>query len=316
MSDDDPSRDIFWERAYVADFFCNQFNNTIMTLLPFMRFLPTKYREMYQKGQSLNALIAQRYFYDIKKTHVPGEGNSIVHYYLDEQRKEIESNREPFFTDDRIHAMMYETIVAGIATTLSALTSSMLILLNFPEYQTKIQKELDQHVGQGRLPTFSDRANCTFLKAFELEVPRFVPVLPLLLPHLCVEHVEFEGLDIEPNSTVIANLWFVHHDEKLWGDPWTFRPERFLDEHGDLLPFDHVYLKSVMSFGIGQRQCAAELFAKTRYFLYIATLLQRWRFEFPPGKEQTCDPRSAEAFETKATLTAKPFFCCARERNS
>lgn len=34
-------------------------------------------------------------------------------------------------------------------------------------------------------------------------------------------------------------MWFIHHDEEVWGDPWVFRPERFLDSEGKLLPIDH-----------------------------------------------------------------------------
>lgn len=31
---------------------------------------------------------------------------------------------------------------------------------------------------------------------------------------------------------VITNLWSIHHDSDIWGDPEVFRPERFLDSRG------------------------------------------------------------------------------------
>ena len=44
-------------------------------------------------------------------------------------------------------------------------------------------------------------------------------------------------------SQILPNLWGIHHDEKIWGDPWEFRPERFL-ENGALLPGDHKLMQS------------------------------------------------------------------------
>lgn len=29
---------------------------------------------------------------------------------------------------------------------------------------------------------------------------------------------------------VVANFVYMHHDEKIWGDPFVFRPERFSSE--------------------------------------------------------------------------------------
>lgn len=71
---------------------------------------------------------------------------------------------------------------------------------------------------------------------------------------------------------------------------------------------------SVIAFGCGLRLCPGEMFAKTRFFLIIAILLQRWTFEFPSGNERSCDPRKTENFDFKAILRAQPFFCCAKER--
>ncbi|XP_060585908.1 cytochrome P450 1A2-like [Ruditapes philippinarum] len=183
----------------------------------------------------------------------------------------------------------------------------MLILVNFPEYQRKIQIELDRVIGRDRKPNYTDRDNCIFLKAFGMEVLRFATVAPLLMPHFCRKRVNFEGYHIKPNSMVLGNVWFIHHDKDIWGDPWTFRPERFLDKDGNILPNDHKFMKNYLPFGYGQRQCAGALFAKTRYFLYVAILLQRWSFEFSSPTDKGCDPRDPGVFDNRLILKAKPF---------
>lgn len=36
------------------------------------------------------------------------------------------------------------------------------------------------------------------------------------------------------NTVMLANLWSAHMDEKVWDDPFTFKPERHLEENGKL----------------------------------------------------------------------------------
>ncbi|XP_053380168.1 cytochrome P450 1A1-like [Mercenaria mercenaria] len=314
IPDNDPDSNMFWEHVHANDFFLNSYVNFVMTAFPFLRFLPGKYGDEFRNGKKANAKIAKRYFYDMKETYVPGHMRGLVDHFLEEQEKQMHSDTGLFFTDDRIIAQLVETIDAGMTTSWSALSNTMLVLLNYPQYQTKIQAELDNIVGRGRLPTYGDREKCKFFQAFEMEVHRYLTVLPLMLPHLCKEHTGFEGYDIQANSTIFANIWFLHHNKEIWGNPWTFRPERFLDEHGDLVAIEHKLRRNLIPFGYGLLQCPGEMFAKTRYFLYISSLLQRWNFEFPPGKERPCDPRITENFDIKIMMRAQPFFCCVKER--
>ena len=45
------------------------------------------------------------------------------------------------------------------------------------------------------------------------------------------------------NLQVLGNAWAAHHDARFWDEPWEYRPERFLDDQGELLPADHVTRK-------------------------------------------------------------------------
>ncbi|KAL4230860.1 cytochrome P450 2 subfamily U member 1 [Mactra antiquata] len=219
----------------------------------------------------------------------------IVDYYLAEQTKQKLSGNEPFLTDERIKTQLSETIDA--------------------EIQTKIQEELDRVVGNNRSPTFSDRLNCHYLMAFEKEVHRLLPSMPRLLPHYCYDDIVFEGYFVPKGSIIVPNIWSVHHDEKLWRDPWNARPERFLDEDGFLLPSEHIYCSSVIPFGLGDRRCTAETYAKARHFLFLSTLLQRYTFKFAEGSiKRSCDPRNVDDFVVDIFFRVKPISVQAVER--
>ena len=45
----------------------------------------------------------------------------------------------------------------------------------------------------------------------------------------------------------MLNLWSVHMDTKIWGDPENFRPERFITQEGTFRKNEHM-----MAFGQGK----------------------------------------------------------------
>ena len=109
--------------------------------------------------------------------------------------------------------------------------------------------------------------------------------------------------DIEINGQMIpANtMIFPVMTEILKGDHWddgeTFRPERFLDNFGNVLKDEHF-----IPFSIGKRQCLGETLAKTTLFLFFTGLLQQYRFL--PEVEGVYP---SEIPEFGITQTPKPF---------
>lgn len=55
------------------------------------------------------------------------------------------------------------------------------------------------------------------------------------LNHKCTADTKVRGYTIPAGAVIMPNLDSVLHDEKIWGDPQNFRPERFLDNKGNLL---------------------------------------------------------------------------------
>jgi fatty-acid peroxygenase len=77
-----------------------------------------------------------------------------------------------------------------------------------------------------------------FAEAWAHEVRRFYPFAPFI-GGKTPQALEYDGERIPKGAMVLLDLYGQCHDAELWGDPYAFRPERFLDrEIGayDLVP--------------------------------------------------------------------------------
>ncbi|GIF18947.1 fatty-acid peroxygenase [Actinoplanes tereljensis] len=64
--------------------------------------------------------------------------------------------------------------------------------------------------------------------AFVQEVRRFYPFVPFLGGR-AARDLYFQRTDIARGSLVLLDVYGQHHDERVWPEPYAFRPERFLD---------------------------------------------------------------------------------------
>jgi fatty-acid peroxygenase len=69
--------------------------------------------------------------------------------------------------------------------------------------------------------------DAAFAEAWAHEVRRFYPFAPFIGGRAPRE-IEWDGERIPKNSMVLLDLYGQNHDAELWGDPYAFRPERFL----------------------------------------------------------------------------------------
>jgi fatty-acid peroxygenase len=84
--------------------------------------------------------------------------------------------------------------------------------------------------------------DAAFAEAWAHEVRRFYPFAPFVGGRAPRE-VEWDGKKVPQGAMVLLDLWGQNHDEQVWGDPYTFRPERFLTPDGavrEIGPFELV----------------------------------------------------------------------------
>ncbi|KAJ7133346.1 cytochrome P450 [Mycena epipterygia] len=152
----------------------------------------------------------------------------------------------------------------GADTTVSVITAYFLAAAKYPEVQAKAQAEIDAVVGQSRLPSFQDRESLPYIEAVCKELYRWLPIVPLAVPHRAMADDVYEGYLIPKDSLVIANVWKFLHDPKVYTDPFVFNPDRFMGPNPAPHPTD------IGVFGYGRRVCPGSHLADVSVWINVA----------------------------------------------
>ncbi|XP_025081716.1 cytochrome P450 2J6-like isoform X1 [Pomacea canaliculata] len=274
--------------------------DSVLSIFPFLRFLPgTYYKELCGKTFKSRDVIMEEVFTKGKAKHVPGDPKGMVGSLVEAQLK----NNNDWLTDDHIRGMLLNIISAAFITSTELLKSFFLYMAHYPQVMKKIQHEIDSVVGH-RAPSLDDRRSLHFTEASILEVLRITSNIPLGVWHEAREDIVTDGYCIPRGTVLFQNIYWMNKDPATWADPEVFRPERFLDDEGQLLPATHPLRMRFLPFGIGKRSCPGESFARSRAFLYVTTLLQQ--FDFLPPVNHDLLPISPDSWAEGLILQLKP----------
>ncbi|XP_049761698.1 cytochrome P450 1A2-like [Elephas maximus indicus] len=251
-----------------------------MDFFPFLRYLPSpalqKFKVFNQRFLQFVQKTVQGHYRDFDKNSVQDITGALFKH--SEEGSRASGGLMP---QKKIINLVNDIFGAGIDTVTTAISWSLMYLMTKPGIQKKIQKELDTVIGKARKPRLSDRPQLPYMEAFILEIFRHSSFVPFTIPHSTTRDTTLNGLYIPKGRCVFVNQWHVNHDQKLWGDPFEFRPERFLTAEGSTI--NKTLSEKVMLFGMGKRRCIGEVLAKCEIFLFLAILLQQLEFSLPPG---------------------------------
>ncbi|XP_059158410.1 cytochrome P450 2U1-like [Physella acuta] len=249
-------------------------STSLLNIFPFLKYIPF---------DPLNTKYVARIVTNIKlytrelvnkclEEHDPDCDDNFILCFVNEIKTKQEGRSHTLLDEEKLGVLVEDLLAAGTETTSTTIMWAMLYALHYPETQEKIYQEIVDSVGTNRSPTIYDKPNLKYLNAFTMEVQRITTIFPLALIHECSQDTTVGGYTIPKGTQVLPNLDFVHNDQQVWGDPGNFRPERFLDDHGDVISREEL-----MPFSIGRRVCLGESLAKTELFLFLSALFQRFR---------------------------------------
>jgi len=164
-------------------------------------------------------------------------------------------------------------------------------LLHDKALSKRIQSQIDANFEPGEQITLKDRDKLPLLDAYLHENLRLLTQVPLLLPHSTIRDTEIGGYEIPARTRVFFNVFSASHDPEVYPQPFSCTPERYLDKTGQIVPPGHPVRRNFIGFGAGRRQCPGELLARSRIFLLLANILQKFDVEPADGEIPERDVR-------------------------
>ena len=155
-------------------------------------------------------------------------------------------------TDRELRDELVTLLVAGHETTASALSWGFEQMLRAPDVLERVTQAAVED-------------DTAYLDATVKEILRRRPVLPIAGPRRIKQPVEIGGRTYPAGPAFAACIYLVHHDARIYPEPYAFRPERFLD--GNPGKF------SWIPFGGGVRRCLGASFAQLEMRIALRAIL-------------------------------------------
>ncbi|KAL0967800.1 hypothetical protein UPYG_G00257090 [Umbra pygmaea] len=204
------------------------------------------------------------------------DSRSYIDFFLNKQEEE-KDNPSSYFHEGNLLSSVTNLFVAGTETTSSTLAWALVIMIRYPEIQSKVHEEIDMVIG-GSTPQIQHRHLMPFTDAVIHETQRFADILPMDLPHETTTDITLSGYSIPKGTYIIPLLRSVHRDKAHWEKPDKFYPAHFLNDDGKFVKRD-----AFMAFSTGRRVCVGETLARMELFLFFTSLMQHFSFHPPKG---------------------------------
>lgn len=231
------------------------------------------------------------------KKGVDGRAYLIDYFTRETHRRRAEGGGQDMFSQfatatredgsllpvDEVVDHMNFLMMAAHDTITSSATSLIYYLAKNPEWQEKLREEVfavtggPDGSGKARALDYDDLGKLELTEMAFKEALRMVPPVPSM-PRRALREFEYEGYRIPAGTMVGINIYWTHHSEEYWEDPFTFDPMRFTP---DKVKARHKY--AWVPFGGGAHMCLGLHFAYMQVKILIAQLLQRYRIEVADG---------------------------------
>ncbi|KAG8184198.1 hypothetical protein JTE90_015562 [Oedothorax gibbosus] len=216
----------------------------------------------------------------------------FIDMYLLEMKAKNSKNQDTTLSLDRLVGSVADLFGAGTITVKIQLLWCVYVMAAFPDIQKRVQKEIESQFGPERKPEFRDAKLLPYTSAVILEITRWKTIVPIPFLRYTTKDTTVRGFNIPKGTTVMENLYHAHHDPKLWSNPKTFMPERFLSEDGQKV----IKSPNLMPFSVGKRACPGDVLANMEVFLYFVSMLQKFDITFPPGFKPTFSAKFTVAY--------------------
>ncbi|KAF4437566.1 cytochrome P450 oxidoreductase [Fusarium austroafricanum] len=244
-----------------------------INVFPFLRFFPawlvpsnSEMEKMRKKVYDMIVTVRER----VKASVNDGTAGTSMYRHFFEHRDEYD------ITDDEAGYAFDSMISAGTASPHNALLTFLYLMMEYPEWQKKIQREVDQVVGPDRLPCFEDIPNLPLVRAIVKEGIRYRTIVAELgIPHRLEKDDIYKEYFFEKNTVFHAYYGAILMDQDMYPDQMLFNPDRWLDPiyptYKEPLTI-HPNLQNYTPFGYGRRACPGWDFSERTITILVAQM--------------------------------------------
>ncbi|TRY67985.1 hypothetical protein DNTS_035548 [Danionella cerebrum] len=245
----------------------------VFNLIPIIKHFPGPHQKIYQNAVELKGFVRESVEAH-RETLDPESPRDFIDAYLLEMQKTTEDST---FHEDNMIMTVSDLFLAGTDTTATTIRWGLIYLTQNLDVQERCHEEIVQVLGYDRLPSMEDRERLPYTYATVHEILRCANISPFGGMHQTTETTQLRGYTIPKGMNILTNLTEIFTNKEHWKHPEAFNPENFLDEN------QHFFKpEAFVPFSMGPRVCLGETLAKTELFLFVASLLQRIRFSWPP----------------------------------
>ncbi|HET8863836.1 MAG TPA: cytochrome P450 [Solirubrobacterales bacterium] len=180
-------------------------------------------------------------------------------------------------SDEEMRDELLTLLVAGHETTATSLAWAVERLSRHPGKLDRLRDEVEAGGSED------------YLTATIQETLRLRPVISIVIRRL-TEPVEIGGYELPAGMSVTLSVYLVHRNPKIYPDPESFKPERFLDNP----PGTYTWIP----FGGGVRRCLGASFAQFEMAVVLKELVRRRQI-------RPADPRPERIFRRAITETPR-----------
>jgi cytochrome P450 len=167
-------------------------------------------------------------------------------------------------SDEELRDELLTLLVAGHETTATALAWAIERLVRHPD---KLERLSDEVLA----------GDDAYLDAVAKETLRLRPVLPIVIRRLTAP-MEIGGHLLPPGTGVCPCIYLVHRRPDVYPDPYSFRPERFLEQPAGTYTW--------IPFGGGIRRCLGASFALFEMKVVLSEIVRSLSLRpAQPGRE-------------------------------
>uniref|UniRef100_A0A8D2MF97 CP2J2 protein n=1 Tax=Zonotrichia albicollis TaxID=44394 RepID=A0A8D2MF97_ZONAL len=243
-----------------------------------MHHLPGPHQEVFAYNDFMHRLVMEEVqAHERQNTDDPQD---LIDFYLAQITKTTDDPTSTFNKENMVQTVV-DLLLGGTETTSTTLLWALLYMVQYPDIQEKVQREIEAVLEPSHVISYEDRKQLPYTNAVIHEALRYSNVTSVGVPRQCLRSTTLLGFHIKKGTLVLPNLHSVVYDTEHWATPWKFNPDHFLDLDGNF-----VNKEAFLPFSAGHRVCLGERMARVELFIFFTNLLRAFTFQLPEGVKE------------------------------